>query len=268
MRVAAASEKTAADNNGHGLGAEERGEKQRDAAHVANTANAANAANTANAGTEGVGGKPKAVQPNGQVRTGVGEKGALVSKEEEEEMQKAHALFGKAVMRRVANMHAAAGGDRTRSGNDPQSDPLNSSAGAASLSSSGGARSLSESGVFRPAHKTTSMQSLTVPGAALGATPPVPEDALGEMAAGGGGGDPGTRRDSLRHTPDSLSRKSLELNRAAGGAGAGATQAGGEEKPKPMMHDDSQIRAAIPFLPVPLAVLCLILNILIPGSGL
>jgi hypothetical protein len=206
-------------------------------------------------------------QPNGQVKTGRGAghgkevEARLLSKEEEEELQKAHALFGKAVMRKVANMQAAV--DKTRGGDHPQQgDVLNSSARAASLNSSGGARSLSESGGGgRPAHKTTSMQSLTVPGAALGSTPPVPEDALGEMVAGGDL----SRRDSTRHTPDStLSRKSVDLRVHHG---AGATPGAGEEKPKPMMHDDSLMRAAVPYLPVPLAVLCLILNILIPGTG-
>ncbi|ESO83569.1 hypothetical protein LOTGIDRAFT_133311 [Lottia gigantea] len=41
-----------------------------------------------------------------------------------------------------------------------------------------------------------------------------------------------------------------------------------EEKPKsPLTNTDSWIRSAIPHLPLGVAVLCLLLNIIIPGSG-
>nr|KAG5714501.1 hypothetical protein BaRGS_006947 [Batillaria attramentaria] len=65
---------------------------------------------------------------------------------------------------------------------------------------------------------------------------------------------------------DSTSRKSVDLRLQATHAVVNA--AGADEKPKSVMkHDNSTIRAAIPALPLPLAVVCLICNIIIPGLG-
>ena len=79
----------------------------------------------------------------------------------------------------------------------------------------------------------------------------------------------GSRRDSVRLSVDSNSRKSVDyrLQTSQAVVVAGGGPGDGEEKPRSVWHDDSRIRAAIPALPVPLAVLCLLLNVLLPGSG-
>ena len=75
----------------------------------------------------------------------------------------------------------------------------------------------------------------------------------------------GSRRDSVRQSVDSNSRKSVDYRLQT--SHTVVTPAAAEEKPNSMWHDDSVIRAAIPALPVPLAVFCLIINIVLPGSG-
>ncbi len=47
---------------------------------------------------------------------------------------------------------------------------------------------------------------------------------------------------------------------------AETTKKPGEQQQVPT-HDISLIHEAIPFLPVPLALICLLLNILVPGTG-
>ncbi|KAL8583860.1 hypothetical protein ACOMHN_040329 [Nucella lapillus] len=102
--------------------------------------------------------------------------------------------------------------------------------------------------------KTRHKQSLTVPSTAL---VPVPSE-LDERAS------LGSRRDSVRLSVDSTSRKSVDYRLSTPQYGTGY----GDDRTKSLlMHDDSIIRAAIPFLPVRLAVVCLVLNIVLPGAG-
>ncbi|KAK7103353.1 micronuclear linker histone polyprotein-like [Littorina saxatilis] len=179
-----------------------------------------------------------------------------VKKEEEEseEKLKAQALFNKAVLRRLASVEQKPPGQT--SSTQPNITDLNSS-----LNSSAGAKSLNSSSSGpahhpRPAHKTHSMQSLAVPAPGIGPTPLEVDDRVSL----------GSRRDSVRQSMDSSgSRKSVDYRLQTSQV---VSAGGGEEKPKSVTwHDDSMIRAAIPALPLPLAVVCLILNIVLPGSG-
>ncbi|KAK6182266.1 hypothetical protein SNE40_009986 [Patella caerulea] len=75
----------------------------------------------------------------------------------------------------------------------------------------------------------------------------------------------GSRRDSTKYSIDSMSRKSVDIriqNQVA------LVNKQNEEKPKsPLANTDSWIRSAIPYLPISVAIICLMLNILIPGTG-
>ena len=205
---------------------------------------------------------------NGMVPDGGKEKGKEPEvkennkKEDEKEQQpqhkKAHALLSRAVMRRITTMEKAPSGQTSPSprGNNAAAD-LNSSAGAKSLGGGGGGKSPSPVPSHgRSAHKTLSMQSLAVPATGIGPTPVETDDKEESL---------GSRRDSVRQSVDSNSRKSVDYRLQT--SHTVVTPAAAEEKPNSMWHDDSVIRAAIPALPVPLAVFCLIINIVLPGSG-
>lgn len=75
----------------------------------------------------------------------------------------------------------------------------------------------------------------------------------------------GPRRDSTFVSMESLSRHSVEYRVPTPTVLPVNNE---EEKPKSVVYsDDALIRLAIPYLPVGLAVTCLISNILLPGSG-
>ncbi|KAL8614865.1 hypothetical protein ACOMHN_059204 [Nucella lapillus] len=165
-------------------------------------------------------------------------------REEVDQQKKAHALLSRAVMRRVASMENSKPTDKAPPP-QPAANDLNSSAGSKSL----GGRS--NTSIPHLAHKTQSIQSLAVPGPGVGGSGLTDEDMV-----------------SLGSRRDSVSRKSVDYRLQASQAVVTAGSSGGEEKGKSvLMHDDSMIRAAIPALPVPMAVICLMLNILLPGSG-
>ena len=116
----------------------------------------------------------------------------------------------------------------------------------------------SKTGILRPAVKTTSMSSLTVPhGLAGGIHPSSPEEDNLSLTS---------RRDSARPSFDTMSRKSVDYRIRTT---ATVIQAPGEaEKSKSMLtRDESYIKGAIPYLPLSLAVTCLMLNIFLPGLG-
>ncbi|XP_050406219.1 protein stum [Patella vulgata] len=75
----------------------------------------------------------------------------------------------------------------------------------------------------------------------------------------------GSRRDSTKYSIDSMSRKSVDIRMQNHVA---LVNKHNEEKPKsPLAKTDSWIRSAIPYLPISVAIICLMLNILIPGTG-
>ncbi|KAH9509183.1 hypothetical protein Btru_049317 [Bulinus truncatus] len=101
------------------------------------------------------------------------------------------------------------------------------------------------------AHKTQSMSSLQVPGA--GVTTPR---------------DSGQDEDniSLSSRRDSGSRRSIDYR--IQNATATIVPEVTDEKPKSVLtNEETFIKNAIPYMPLSLAVVCLILNIIIPGSG-
>ncbi|XP_059140676.1 uncharacterized protein LOC131928623 [Physella acuta] len=106
----------------------------------------------------------------------------------------------------------------------------------------------------KAAHKTQSMSSLKVPG--LSPREHTLDEDNFSMSS---------RRDSARHSLDSASRKSVDYRiRNA----TTAVQPFAEEKPKSVLtNDENFIMNAIPYLPLSLAIICLFLNIVLPGSG-
>ena len=149
---------------------------------------------------------------NGMVPDGGKEKGKEPEvkennkKEDEKEQQpqhkKAHALLSRAVMRRITTMEKAPSGQTSPSprGNNAAAD-LNSSAGAKSLGGGGGKSPSPVPSHGRSAHKTLSMQSLAVPATGIGPTPVETDDKEEAL---------GSRRDSVRQSVDSNSRKSVD----------------------------------------------------------
>ncbi|CAL1532143.1 unnamed protein product, partial [Lymnaea stagnalis] len=108
------------------------------------------------------------------------------------------------------------------------------------------------------AHKTHSMSSLQVPG-------PTPNTTPREAAQEEDNFSLSSRRDSARHSFDSSARRSMEYRLQHTTA---AMQAEADEKPKSVLtNDETFIKNAIPYLPLGLAICCLILNVIIPGSG-
>ncbi|CAG5119828.1 unnamed protein product, partial [Candidula unifasciata] len=106
--------------------------------------------------------------------------------------------------------------------------------------------------------KSVSIHSLTVPGLQpnpFSVDPPLDEDTISIYS----------RRDSVRQSFDSGSRKSVDYrirNTAL------VVLPAAEEKPKAVLtNEESFIKNAIPFMPMKLAVVCLILNIFVPGAG-
>ena len=194
---------------------------------------------------------------NGMVQDGGREKGkepeVKEHKKEEgkEQHQKARALLSRTVMRRMTSLENKP--SNQTSSPQPNTTDLNSSAGSKSLGSAKSPSPVPSQG--RIAHKTQSMQSLAVPAPGIGPSPMEADDKESL----------GSRRDSVRQSLDSSSRKSVDYRLQA--SQTVVTAGPVEEKPKSVWHDDSMIRAAIPALPVPLAVFCLVLNIVLPGSG-
>ncbi|RUS86545.1 hypothetical protein EGW08_005684, partial [Elysia chlorotica] len=140
--------------------------------------------------------------------------------------------------------------------NSASSVPLHGT--SASPDSSLGNSGSSRTGKLRPAVKTTSMSSLTVPhGLAIGVHPSSPEEDSLSLTS---------RRDSARPSVDAMSRRSVDYRIRTT---ATVIQAPGEaDKSKSMLtRDESYIKSAIPCLPLGLAVTCLVLNICLPGFG-
>ncbi|XP_076464374.1 uncharacterized protein LOC143296379 [Babylonia areolata] len=173
------------------------------------------------------------------------------SREDQDQQKKAHSLLGRTILKRATSLENKQENKSTdKTSAQPAPNDLNSSAGSKSL---GGKSITSIPPQPGLPHKTQSIQSLAVPGPGVG----------------GSGPTDGEDRASLGSRRDSVSRKSVDYRlHNSEAVVAGAEAGGGEEKGKSvMMHDDSMIRAAIPALPVPVAVLCLLCNILLPGSG-
>ncbi|GFR99480.1 protein SPEC3 [Elysia marginata] len=129
---------------------------------------------------------------------------------------------------------------------------LNSPSPESSLGNSGPFKA----GILRPAVKTTSISSLSVP-QGIGLHSPSPEEDTFSLTS---------RRDSTRPSFDAMSRRSVDYRIRTT---ATVIQAGGEaEKSRSMLtRDESYIKSAIPYLPLSLAVTCLVLNIFLPGLG-
>ncbi|XP_046571131.1 clumping factor A-like [Haliotis rubra] len=79
----------------------------------------------------------------------------------------------------------------------------------------------------------------------------------------------GSRRDSTKLSlSDSMSRKSVDFRVA--NATTVVIPASGQDDEKQKAHvgsNDSWIRSAIPYMPLSLSILCLLLNIVVPGTG-
>ncbi|XP_067682309.1 DNA ligase 1-like [Haliotis asinina] len=79
----------------------------------------------------------------------------------------------------------------------------------------------------------------------------------------------GSRRDSTKLSlSDSMSRKSVDFRVA--NATTVVIPASGQDDEKQKSHvgsNDSWIRSAIPYMPLSLSILCLLLNIVVPGTG-
>ncbi|XP_076442861.1 uncharacterized protein LOC143281530 [Babylonia areolata] len=163
--------------------------------------------------------------------------------------KKSHVLLSRAIMKRVASVENRPG--------HAFSNNLDRNGSAGGGGGGGGGTRTSVDGKT-PCSDHHNMQSLTVPASSLG---PAPSEADERVSMG-------SRKDSVRMSVDSASHKSVDFSRVL--TPQPVTMAPGlvEDKPKSvLMHDDSMIRAAIPFLPVRLAVVCLVLNILLPGAG-
>ncbi|XP_046364271.2 triadin-like [Haliotis rufescens] len=79
----------------------------------------------------------------------------------------------------------------------------------------------------------------------------------------------GSRRDSTKLSlSDSMSRKSVDFRVANATTVIIPASGQDDEKQKSVVaNNDSWIRSAIPFMPLSLAILCLLLNIVVPGTG-
>nr|KAI8741211.1 hypothetical protein BgiMline_022743 [Biomphalaria glabrata] len=100
------------------------------------------------------------------------------------------------------------------------------------------------------AHKTQSMSSLQVPGALT-----TPRDSSQD-----------DDNISISSRRDSTSRRSVDYR--IQNATAVMVPEAADEKPKSVLtNDETFIKNAIPYLPLSLAIACLLLNIVIPGSG-
>ena len=71
-----------------------------------------------------------------------------------------------------------------------------------------------------------------------------------------------SRRDSTLLSLDSVSHKSIDFRNTTT-----TNNPIPEEKPRSLLHNDSWIRSAIPYQPLSLSILCLIMNIFLPGTG-
>ncbi|GFO32282.1 nipped-b-like protein b [Plakobranchus ocellatus] len=138
------------------------------------------------------------------------------------------------------------------------STPAQGRATSPSPENSLGSSIASRAGILRPAAKTTSMSSLTVPHGLTGVAHPhsADDDTLSLTS----------RLDSTRPSFDASSRRSVDYRIRTT---ATVVQVASEpEKSRSMLtRDESYIKSAIPYLPLSLAVTCLVLNILLPGLG-